>query len=77
MFSFSEAWFPSRNRGKYQLHLSLPGLDSAGSALNTSILPYGNDEFKAESQAPRHNLTGIIVAQGNEKKAFRLIKLLI
>jgi hypothetical protein len=42
-----------------------------------SILPYGNDEFKEESQALRHNLTGIIVAVGNEKKAFPLIELLI
>jgi hypothetical protein len=42
-----------------------------------SILPYGNDEFKEESQTLRHNLTGIIVAVGNEKKAFPLIELLI
>jgi hypothetical protein len=46
------------------------------SRLEVSILPYGNDEFKEESQTPRHNLTGIIVAQRNEKNASLLSKLL-
>jgi hypothetical protein len=71
------AWFPLRNRGEYQLRLALPSVDFSNPALNTNILPYGNGEFKEESQAPRHNLSGIIVALGNEKNAFPLIRLLI
>jgi hypothetical protein len=66
-----------RNRREYQLQFALPSQDFFNSALNMSILPYGNDEFKEESQVPRHNLAGIIVAQGNEKKAFPLNKSLI
>jgi hypothetical protein len=75
--ALSVAWFPRRNQREYQLQLSLPSMNFLGPALNTSILPYGNDEFKEESQALRHNLAGIIVALRNEKKAFSLIELLI
>jgi hypothetical protein len=71
------AWFPLRNRGESELGPALPSMDSFNPAPNMNILPYGNDEFKEESQAPRHNLSGIIVALGNEKKALPLIKLLI
>jgi hypothetical protein len=75
--ALSAAWFPRRNRREYQLQLSLPSMNFLGPTLNMSILPYGNDEFKEESQALRHNLAGIIVALRNEKKAFSLIELLI
>jgi hypothetical protein len=75
--ALSAAWFPRRNQREYQLQQSLPSMDFLGPTLNMSILPYGNDEFKEESQALRHNLAGIIVALRNEKKAFSLIELLI
>jgi hypothetical protein len=71
------AWFPLRNRGESELDPALPSVSFFNPALNMNILPYGNDEFKEESQALRHNLSGIIVALGNEKNAFPLITLLI
>jgi hypothetical protein len=72
-----EAWFPRRNRREYQASTVATQYEFPRPTLNTSILPYGNDEFKEESQALRHNLAGIIVALRNEKKAFSLIELLI